>query len=153
MADNAGHHGSTRSNLEAMAAVLRGYVAVGGGESVNWDELLSEDCVYEDWSTEPIVGRERIVKEILAPYRSSFAGQHHVLRETIVDAERLVVLGEFHGRFVGAYLGIEPTGSEVSWAVRDVWTFREGDVVRIDIASDTKRVTEQMGVDEAADSD
>jgi hypothetical protein len=56
-----------------------------------------------------------------------------------------VILGRFSGRFVEPYMGIEPTGGDVSWAVRDVWTFADGRVVRIDIASDTAVVAEQIG--------
>jgi predicted ester cyclase len=134
------------SNMEAMARILRGYLSPGAVEAEEWRQTLAEDCIYEDWGTEPISGRDRIVQEVLAPVGTSFADARHVIDETISDSTRLVILGQFSGRFVAPYMGTAPTCGEVSWAVRDVWTFDDGRVVRIDIASDTARVAEAMGV-------
>ncbi|MBM3665530.1 MAG: ester cyclase [Actinobacteria bacterium] len=135
------------ANMEAMAQVLRGYLSPGAVKAEEWRQTLAEGCIYEDWGTEPISGRDRIVREVLAPVETSFADARHVIDETISDSTRLVVLGQFSGRFVAPYMGTVPTGGEVSWAVRDVWTFDEGRVIRIDIASDTARVAEAMAVE------
>lgn len=132
------------TTLDAMAAVLRGYETKGGDTSTEWGDLLAEDCVYVDWSFGTLHGREAIEGTVLAPYLAAFADQHHEVHETICDGSRLVIVAQFKGRFVREYAGTPPTGTDVSWPVRDIWTFEDGQVVRIDIASDTLTATRAL---------
>lgn len=146
MAELASTTTSHSANLEAMALVVRGYQGKGGEHQPDWSRLLDPQCVYEDWSLGRIEGAEEIRRSILEPYVDSFADPYHEIEELVSDANRLVIVGRFVGRFVREYAGMAPTGIEVTWPVRDIWTFADGRIVRIDIASDTLESGRALGV-------
>lgn len=107
---------------------------------------MAEECLWEEWSLEaPIEGREAIVRDVLVPYRSAYPDGRHQIDRIICDGDAMVVLATFSGTFERPYGELQPTGTRVSWAVRDVWTFDEGKAIRVEIGTDGVRAAEQMG--------
>jgi steroid delta-isomerase-like uncharacterized protein len=110
-------------------------------------DILADDVVLVDVMLpgRPLVGKDEVAELFNAPIRDSFPDVHFIVTDTIRSEDRLVVFGDFTGTFAGDYVGFPAHGERVRWTARDVYTFRDGKIVHIDLINDTLTVARELG--------
>jgi predicted ester cyclase len=91
------------------------------------DELLAEDFVDHDALPGFPSNREG-VKQLFTYLRQVFAGLHVTIEDQIAEADRVVTRKTFHGTHQADFLGVAPTGIEVTFGVIDILRIHDGKV-------------------------
>jgi hypothetical protein len=110
-------------------------------------DLLDDDVVLVDVMLpgRPLRGKDEVAELFNAPIRDSFPDVQFIVTDTIIAGDRLVVFGDFTGTFAGDYIGFPAHGRRVRWTARDVYTFKDGKIVHIDLINDTLTVARELG--------
>jgi len=118
---------------------------INQGRMTTIDELLAADAV--DHSLPPGLppGREG-VKLFLGMIRAAFPDIHETIEDTLAEGDRVVTRSTWRGTHQGAFLGIAPTGKQVSVTGIDISRVESGKFVEHWQAADNLGLLQQLGV-------
>ncbi|MEP0915047.1 ester cyclase [Leptolyngbya sp. GB1-A1] len=109
------------------AIVLQWYKAYDQGNLEQMKELLAQNGVVHSLGS-VIHGRDQFFK-YMQTFRSAFPDSYHTFEDVIAEDNKVVTRGTFTGTHRGEFLGIEPTGKQVTCSVVHVDRLRDGKVI------------------------
>lgn len=118
---------------------------INQGNMATIDEVIAPDAV--DHSLPPGLppGREG-VKLFLGMIRAAFPDIHETVEDTVVEGDQVVTRSTWRGTHQGAFLGIAPTGKQVSVTSIDISRVVAGKFVEHWQATDNLGLLQQLGV-------
>jgi steroid delta-isomerase-like uncharacterized protein len=118
---------------------------INQGRMTTIDELIAADAV--DHSLPPGLppGREG-VKLFLGMIRAAFPDIHETIEDMLAEGDRVVTRSTWRGTHQGAFLGIAPTGKQVSVTGIDISRVASGKFVEHWQAADNLGLLQQLGV-------
>lgn len=109
------------------------------------DELVSEEYVDYYEAEETVRGREGL-KEYVSGLRESFPDFGKEIEEVIATDDAVALRFMATGTHEGVYEGIEPTGTEMSFAGSIFFHFENGKISETYESADTWGMMEDLGV-------
>nr|MDZ8003355.1 ester cyclase [Nostoc sp. DedSLP05]MDZ8100869.1 ester cyclase [Nostoc sp. DedSLP01] len=109
------------------AIVLQCYKAYDQGNLEQAKELFAPNIVID--SLGPVIhGRDEFF-EYMKIIRSTFPDSYHTFEDVIAEDDKVVTRGTFTGIHRREYLGIPPTGKQVTISVVHIDRLRDGKVI------------------------
>jgi steroid delta-isomerase-like uncharacterized protein len=112
------------------------------GKLDDFDALLTDDVVLFR-AGEKAHGREEW-KAVVARLRRAFPDLQYRIDDAIVAGDRMVLRWEARGTHSGEYLGIQGTGSPVSYTGITLYELRDGKIARAFVAADLLSLWRQL---------
>ncbi len=109
------------------------------------DELLTADAVDHSLPPDIPPGREG-VKLFLGMIRAAFPDIHETVEDVIAEGDTVVTRTTWRGTHHGAFLGIAPTGKQVSVSGIDISRLAGGQFVEHWQSADNLGLLQQLGV-------
>lgn len=107
------------------------------------DALLSPDFV--DWSGTTDPPNREGTKAFFTLMFSAFPDMHFTIRQQLAEGDQVMTHKTFHGTHQGSFLGIPPTGKQVSFDVIDILTVSEDRISEHWTVSDLLSLMQQLG--------
>lgn len=108
------------------------------------DELLSPNFVDHSGMTSP-PGLEG-TKAFFSIMFAAFPDMHFTIRQQLAEGDQVMTYKTFHGTHQGDFMGIPPTGKQVSFNVIDIFTVVEGKLSEHWTVSDMLSLMQQLGL-------
>jgi steroid delta-isomerase-like uncharacterized protein len=109
------------------------------------DELCSPEFVNH--SAPPRVPSNREgVKQVTAMFRQAFPDSYFTVEDMIAEGDKVATRKTFHGTHQGEFMGIPPTGQQVSIRLIDIVRIVDGRVVEHWAMGDNLGMMQQLGV-------
>lgn len=107
------------------------------------DEIFSSDFVdYGGMSKPPTREGARI---LFSELNTAFPDARFEIHRQLAEGDKVVTHKTFHGTHRGLFMGIPPTGKEVTFDVIDIFTIREGMITEHRNVSDMLGLMQQLG--------
>ena len=102
-------------------------------EEINQKDLtVMESMVTDDYvSHNDSVGAPSEIKQtekFLAAVFAAFPDTHVTIEDMIAESDKVVVRNTWRGTFRGPWMGIPPTGKEVTWTGIVIWRIENGKI-------------------------
>jgi steroid delta-isomerase-like uncharacterized protein len=127
-------------------AIVRRFVdeyQTGGDESVA-DEILAGDFVDHS-PFGPFASDREGVKQLFATLRGAFSDLRVEIQDQFSQGDKVVTRKTFHGTNDGEFMGMPPTGKQVSFDVIDILRLRDGQFVEHWNVVDAMGLMQQLG--------
>jgi len=109
------------------------------------DELCSPEFVNH--SAPPGVPSNREgVKQVTAMFRQAFPDSYFTVEDMVAEGDKVATRKTFHGTHQGEFMGIPPTGQQVSIGLIDIVRIVDGKVVEHWSMGDNLGMMQQLGV-------
>ncbi len=86
------------------------------------------------------------VKHVTAMFRQAFPDSYFTIEDMVAEGDRVVTRKTFHGSHQGEFMGIPPTGKQVSIGLIDIVRIASGQVVEHWSIGDNLGMMQQLGV-------
>ena len=134
-------------SAEENKATVRRFVdeVQSGGNIDAIDELCSPEFVNH--SAPPGVPSNCDgVKLVTAMFRQAFPDSYFTVEEMVAEGDKVATRKTFHGTHQGEFMGIPPTGQQVSIGLIDIVRIADGQVVEHWSIGDNLGMMQQLGV-------
>ena len=109
------------------------------------DEICSPDFVNH--SAPPGVPSNcEGVKQLTAMFRQAFSDSYFTIEEMMSEGDKVATRKTFHGTHQGEFMGILPTGQQVSMGLIDIVRIADGRVVEHWSMGDNLGMMQQLGI-------
>ena len=109
-----------------------------------FDELMASDYVWHIAST-TVQGREP-AKQLISRFLTAFPDGRYTIEDMIAEGDRVVVRQTFRGTHRGNFMGIAPTGKQVTVTEIEIFRVANGRGVENWTNSDDLGLLHQLGV-------
>src|SRR5579884_1072325 len=131
---------------ENKALVLHHYEELNKGNVDIVDELYAADFVgYITGLPEPVRGRQA-QKSLIAAFFTAFPDLHETPEECIAEGDKVVIRESYGGTHQGDFMGIAPTGKQVTFTSVDIYRLAGGKIVEVWSQIDLLGMMQQLGV-------
>ena len=97
-------------------------------KNLRWMEgMVSAEYVSHNDSVGPVSDIEQS-KKFLAAVFSAFPDTRVTIEDMIAEGDKVVVRNTWRGTFLGPWMGIAPTGQEVTWTGIVIWRITDGKI-------------------------
>jgi steroid delta-isomerase-like uncharacterized protein len=86
------------------------------------------------------------VKQVTAMFRQAFPDSYFTVEDMVAEGDKVATRKTFHGTHQGEFMGIPPTGQQVSTGLIDVVRIVDGKVVEHWSMGDNLGMMQQLGV-------
>jgi steroid delta-isomerase-like uncharacterized protein len=86
------------------------------------------------------------VKLVTAMFRQAFPDSYFTVEEMVAEGDKVATRKTFHGTHQGEFMGIPPTGQQVSIGLIDIVRIADGQVVEHWSMGDNLGMMQQLGV-------
>jgi steroid delta-isomerase-like uncharacterized protein len=107
------------------------------------DQILAPDFRTTFPATPP--GREGFKQAVEAIFRG-FPDTHSHVEDMIAEGDRVAARGHWTGTHQGEFMGIPPTGKQVTVRYCDIWVVENGKITRNWVEMDMLGMLQQLGV-------
>ena len=109
------------------------------------DEICSPDFVNH--SAPPGVPSNcEGVKQLTAMFRQAFPDSYFTIEDMMAEGDKVATRKTFHGTHQGEFMGIPPTGQQVSMGLIDIVRIADGRVVEHWSMGDNLGMMQQLGI-------
>lgn len=108
------------------------------------DELCGPNVVFHDGSR--TVRGLQSYKRLLLKFFTAFPDAHFTTEELIAEGDTVAVRRTFRGKHTGSFMGIPPTGKQVTTTVMTINRFAGGKIVEVWNNTDELGLLQQLGV-------
>ena len=109
------------------------------------DEICSPEFVNH--SAPPGVPPNREgVKQLTAMFRQAFPDSYFSVEDMLAEGDKVATRKTFHGSHQGEFMGIPPTGQQVSMELIDIVRIADGRVVEHWAVGDNLGMMQQLGI-------
>ena len=110
------------------------------------DKLVAPNAVNHDPAAPPnIPGGALGVKAVVTMLRNAFPDDHHMIEDLIAEGDKVVVRLTHTGTHQGAFLGLAPTGKQVTNTSIYIFRFADGQLVEAWSNRDDLGLLQQLG--------
>jgi steroid delta-isomerase-like uncharacterized protein len=124
------------------AIVLQFYKAYARGNLAQAKELLAPDIIVHSLGS-VIHGRDRFC-EYMQTFRATFPDSYHTFEDVIAEDDKVVTRGTLTGTHRQEFLGIPPTGKQVTIAVVHIDRLSDGKIVDHWLLDDLMSMMQQL---------
>lgn len=135
-------------SVAANKVIFRRFVdeVMNQGDMSTIDELFAPDLVgHIQLPPAPTMNREG-VKSLFSMYRSAFSGFQATIEDLIAEGDKVVGLLTVCGRHTGNFVGIPPTGKQVTFQTMDIFRTVGNKIVEHWAMPDQFALRQQLGV-------
>lgn len=134
-------------SFESSKAVVQRWVdeIVNAGDIVSVEKLVTQNAVYYVPGLPPVQGVEQI-KQLASAYRTAFPDMLTTTEEVIAEGNKVVGRYITHGTHWGTFLGIPPTGKQVTFTTIVIYSVVDGKIAQQWLEQDTLGMLQQLGV-------
>ena len=86
------------------------------------------------------------VKQLTAMFRQAFPDSYFTIEDMMAEGEKVATRKTFHGTHQGEFMGILPTGQQVSMGLIDIVRIADGRVVEHWSMGDNLGMMQQLGI-------
>jgi len=86
------------------------------------------------------------VKQLTAMFRQAFPDSYFTVEDMMAEGDKVATRKTFHGTHQGEFMGIPPTGQQVSMGLIDIVRIAEGRVVEHWSMGDNLGMMQQLGI-------
>ena len=133
------------SGEDSEAAVRAFFAVAEDGNLDALDAIVSPDYVLHDPSSPEEVRGVQGARDLVTMYRNAFGGLRVTIEHQFSDGDYVATRFTARGRHEGEFMGVPPTGSEVTVACMTISRCRDGKVVEEWELSDTLGALQQIG--------
>ena len=127
------------------AIVIRFFEKFGNeGNAAMAGELFSDDFVDHAAPPGTPAGPEG-AKQFLAKARSAFFGLHTTIEDLIGEKDKVAVRVTVRGTHKGDWMGMSPTGKQVTWKGMDIFHIVDGKIMERWVLRDHLSLIQQLG--------
>jgi steroid delta-isomerase-like uncharacterized protein len=136
--------GAVPQATEANKALVRRMIEEGWNKHnlALLDELYA-DCVYYNPATGEIKGEA--LKQFLASMLAAFPDIRFTIEDLVAEGDKVVTRWSCTGTHQGEFMGLAPTGKQLTPSALDIFRIVEGKVVEERVEFDTLRFFQQLG--------
>jgi predicted ester cyclase len=134
-------------STEANKALFRRFIeeVVNHGNMVVADEIMAPDFAEHEELPPQIPRNREGVKQLFTMLRSGLPDMQVIIEDEIAEGDRVVFRLLFRGTHQGTFMGIPPTGRQVSYEVIDIARIADGKLVEHWGLSDNLSFLQQLG--------
>ncbi|GAB4128302.1 MAG: hypothetical protein Fur005_46670 [Roseiflexaceae bacterium] len=121
------------------------YRAVDAGDTSVVKQLFHPEWENIDPSLPPLRGHEG-AKALIEMFTTSFPDFRSQIVLMAAEGERVAVHAHHSGTHQGTFLGVPPTGRQVSTTATGIFTCRDGQIVQNRVIFDAFGLLQQLGV-------
>ena len=110
------------------------------------DEIVAPDVIYHYPNNHTVIGLDSI-KESSPEFHKAFPDLKHIIEFQAAEGEYVTTRYTWRGTHKGTYLGVEPTGKELTFTFIDVCRVKDGKVVEAWIELDYLGMYQQLGME------
>src|SRR5215216_5186355 len=134
-------------SAEKNKALVRHFVdeAQSAGNIDALDEICSSEFVNHSASPGVPSNREG-VKRLTVMFRQAFPDSYFTIEDMMAEGEKVATRKTFHGTHQGEFMGILPTGQQVSMGLIDIVRIADGRVVEHWSMGDNFGMMQQLGI-------
>jgi predicted ester cyclase len=134
---------SAQANKEIVERLL---TAFSNSDAVTAEQVLAEDFINHDPPNLPGVGKDRAGVLTATEYlHSAFENARAELVCVVADGDRVAVHDRLRGRHRADFLGIAPTGHEISVDFIHIFRVTNGRIVERWGVADSQALVDQLG--------
>jgi steroid delta-isomerase-like uncharacterized protein len=143
-------HASERGkgvSVEENKTIVRRFVdeVQSGGNIDAIDELCAPEFVNH--SAPPGVPSNcEGAKQVMAMFRQAFPDSYFTVEDMVAEGDKVATRKTFHGTHQGEFMGIPPTGQQVSVGLIDIVRIADGKVVEHWSMGDNLGMMQQLGI-------
>ena len=127
------------------AIVRRAYEAINQNNLDALEEVVASDITDHDPAPGQPPGLEG-VKQLFSSLHAAFSGFHMNVEEMIAEGDKVVARVSMNGTHQGEFMGIEPTGNQVTITGIDILRIADGKIVEHWGNFDDLGMMQQLGV-------
>jgi steroid delta-isomerase-like uncharacterized protein len=86
------------------------------------------------------------VKQLTAMFRQAFPDSYFTIEDMMAEVDKVATRKTFHGTHKGEFMGIPPTGQQVSMGLIDIVRIADGRVVEHWAMADNLGMMQQLGI-------
>jgi steroid delta-isomerase-like uncharacterized protein len=134
---------------EANKAIFRRYFdeVLNAGRIELIDELIAPDYVSHYPTGYDFGGGPEDVKQIVSTVRSGFPNVHFQIEDLLAEEDRVVGRWTFQGTHRGDFMGIAPSGKNVSVVGIAIYRIADGRIAEAWVAWDALGLMQQIGAE------
>jgi steroid delta-isomerase-like uncharacterized protein len=134
-------------STEENKIIARRFIQVWGqGNLDTLDELAASNLsVYYPLLNEPIYGPKAFKQHLMKAHSAVPDATIKILDE-IAEGDKVVVRWTVHGTHLGVFLGIPPTGQQLTWTGITIYRIADGKIVEERGEEDALGLMQQLGV-------
>ena len=132
-------------SVEENKAVVRRFMEEGwnaGNEQALADQVFHADVILA--STGEVLGLERL-KRACGTNRTAFPDVNLVIHDLIAEGNQVAVRWTFTGTHRGEFMGVAPTGKQVTYRGMSILRIKDGKVVEIEDIANELAILRQLG--------
>lgn len=134
---------STEENKALVRRFVDEVQSAGNTDAI--DEICSPEFVNH--SAPPGVPSNREgVKQLTAMFRQAFPDSYFIVEDMMAEGDKVATRKTFHGTHQGEFMGIPPTGQQVSMELIDIVRIADGRVVEHWAVGDNLGMMQQLGI-------
>jgi steroid delta-isomerase-like uncharacterized protein len=133
---------TTNTNKEL---VRRFYAAVDAGDTEAVEELFAPDWQNVDPALPPMRGLDG-ARSLVGMFTASFPDFSSRIELIAAEDDRVAVRAAHTGTHKGAFLGIAPTGRQVTVSASGIFTCKDGRLLENRVVFDAFGLLQQLGV-------
>ena|SRR5437899_2971856 len=108
------------------------------------DELIADDCLDHSAPPGTPSGRGGVI-QFFTMFRSAFPDLHYTIEDQIAEGDKVVTRNIWRGTHQGAFLGLPPTGKQVTVTGIDITRWAGGKAVEHWANQDLLGLMQQLG--------
>jgi steroid delta-isomerase-like uncharacterized protein len=138
-----GTHVTTENNKHSVSRFID--EVINQAKMAAADEFVATDFIERD----PLPGQEQGLeglKQWLSMYLAAFPDVHWTIEEQIAEGDKVVTRFTWHGTHLGDFIGIPPTGRQVTVSGVVIDTLNGGKLVDSRMLMDALTLMQQLGV-------
>jgi len=110
------------------------------------NEIVAPDVIYHYPNNNDVSGLETI-KQSSPQFHKAFPDLRHTIEFQIAEGDLVATRYSWRGTHKGKWMGIEPTGKEVTFTLLDVCRVKDGKIVEAWIELDSLGWMQQLGME------
>jgi steroid delta-isomerase-like uncharacterized protein len=138
---------STMSTEENKALIRRFLIEVENQKKLDVvDEVLASDFILDLPGFPPVHGPTGF-KQVMPLFFLAFPDLHHTIKGLIAEDDKVVAIVTTRATHQGEFMGIPPTGKQVTWAMVALYRVADGQIVEDRVQMDLLGLMQQLGMD------
>ena len=134
---------STEENKALVRRFVDEVQSAGNTDAI--DEICSPEFVTHSAPPGAPSNREG-VKQLTAMFRQAFPDSYFTIEEMMAEGDKVATRKTFYGTHQGEFMGILPTGQQVSMGLIDIVRIADGRVVEHWSMGDNLGMMQQLGI-------
>jgi predicted ester cyclase len=133
-------------SIENKNTIHRLFEALSKGNMDTLDELTIADLILHGDDLLPFGRGRESVKNLITAFCTAFPDATFTVEQIFAEQDKVVSHLTVRGTHKGEWLGVAPTGEEITWTASAIARFNEGKIVELWGIKDELGMMQQLGL-------